>query len=249
MGSTIGIVEVRTDPPRAWGRLCRKLGRHSLLEHVVRRVTDCQRLDGTVAVAFEGPESSQVRSIVPPDVPLYLGKAADWLELLVKAALYHRAEGVVRVRVESPFVEPVFIDRLVTAAAEHPECDYISFCLRDGRPAVLSPLGLFAEWCRVSALQTADQQAHLPADRDQPTRYLYSHPELFQLRLLAIPPELDRDDLRLTCHHEEDWEHIQTIYDALGPDALDWRQIARLLGQQPQLRERMALLNRTAPPG
>ncbi len=248
MGSTIGIVEVRTDPARVWGRLCRKLGRHSLLQHVVRRVTDCQRLDRTVAVTFQGPEAAHVRDLVPPDVPLYLGNAADWLALVVEAALHYQADAVVRVHAQNPFVEPVFIDRLVTDAVEHPECDYISYCLRDGRPAVLSPLGLFAEWCRVSALATADRQAQLPVDRDQPTHYLYSHPEIFQIRLLAVPPELDRDDLRLTIHHEEDWEHIQTIYDALGPDSLDWRQIARLLGQQPRLRERMAMLNRTNPP-
>jgi spore coat polysaccharide biosynthesis protein SpsF len=248
MGSTVGIVEVRIDSARAWSRLCRKLGRKSLLEHVVRRVTDCQRLDRTVAVAFRGPEAGQLRDLIPPDVPLYLGQAADWLELFVAAAVEYQAESVVRVRVESPFVEPVFIDRLATAAAEHPECDYISFCLKDGRPVVLSPLGLFAEWCRVSALQRAHREAQLPADRDQPTRYLYGHPELFQIRLLAVPAELDRDDLRLAVQHEEEWDHIQTIYDALGPDALDWRQIARLLGQQPGLRERMALLNRTAPP-
>ena len=199
-------------------------------------------------MTFQGPEAAQVRSLVPPDVALYLGSAADWLGLMVEAAAHYQADAVVRVRLESPFVDPVFIDRLVTDAAEHPKCDYISFGLRDGRPAVLSPLGLFAEWCRTSALQTADRQAQLPADRDEPTRYLYTHPELFQLRLLAIPPELDRDDVRLTIHHEEDWEHIQTVYEALGPDALDWRQIARLLGQQPRLRERMALLNRMAPP-
>jgi hypothetical protein len=43
---------------------------------------------------------------------------------------------------------------------------------------------------------------------------------------------------------EEDWDHILTIYEALGPDKMDWRRISHLLDQQPALRSRMAALNR-----
>ena len=44
----------------------------------------------------------------------------------------------------------------------------------------------------------------------------------------------------------EDWEHAEAIFDALGPESLDWQGIAGLLEQQPALRQRMALLNREA---
>ncbi len=50
--------------------------------------------------------------------------------------------------------------------------------------------------------------------------------------------------MRLAVDTEEDWEHAQTIYEALGPEALDWQRIAGLLEQQPALRTRMAALNR-----
>jgi spore coat polysaccharide biosynthesis protein SpsF (cytidylyltransferase family) len=64
------------------------------------------------------------------------------------------------------------------------------------------------------------------------------------VRLLSAPAEIDREDLRLTVDSEEDWDHALTIYDALGPEWLDWRRIARLLDHQPALRSRMAALNR-----
>ena len=78
----------------------------------------------------------------------------------------------------------------------------------------------------------------MAADREQVTRYLYSHPEIFGVRLIPVPAELDRDDLRLTVAHDEDWEHLHTIYDALGPERFDWRGIADLLHQHPSVRER-----------
>jgi spore coat polysaccharide biosynthesis protein SpsF (cytidylyltransferase family) len=55
--------------------------------------------------------------------------------------------------------------------------------------------------------------------------------------------------VRLTIGGEEDWEHAQAIYDALGPDEMSWQRIAGLLDQQPELRQRMAVLNRSAGEG
>lgn len=90
----------------------------------------------------------------------------------------------------------------------------------------------------------AEQSASESLDRQQSTRYVSLHPELFQLRFLPTPVEIDRDDIRLAIDHEEDWEHAHVIFDALGPERLDWRQIAELLAEQPELRKRMASLNR-----
>jgi spore coat polysaccharide biosynthesis protein SpsF len=105
-------------------------------------------------------------------------------------------------------------------------------------------VGVFAEWCSADSLRQADREATSQADREHVTRYLYTHPEKFNLRLLPIPPELDRDDLRLTVDLEDDWEVAQTIFDALGPEQLEWQKITELLANHPRLREKMARLNR-----
>lgn len=64
------------------------------------------------------------------------------------------------------------------------------------------------------------------------------------MRMLPLPAVLDREDLRLRIDREEDWEHAQDIYEALGHDEWDWQGIADLLHSQPALRGRMAVLNR-----
>ena len=119
----------------------------------------------------------------------------------------------------------------------------MSYCSRDGRPAVLSALGIFAEWCRADALRQANREATDTLDCQHVTRYLYSHPEKFRVRLISAPSRPDRDDVRLTVDSEEDWEHAETIYEALGPERLEWQSIAALLEEHPALRERMRSLN------
>jgi spore coat polysaccharide biosynthesis protein SpsF len=248
MITTLGIVHVPRSPRGAHAKISRKLGGMSLLELVVRRVTDCQRLDGVIVVPGDTQQDELVRQLVPSDVPTFIGPQKDALSRFVAAAQQAGAQAVVRVCAHHPFVDPVLVDRLVTTADAHPGCDYIGYCRSDGRPAILSQVGLLAEWCSARALVQADREATRPADRDQVTPYVYGHPELFGVRLMSLPPELDRDDLRLKVDLEEDWEHAQVIYDALGTSEWDWQRVADLLDHQPALRRRMAALNRSTTP-
>jgi spore coat polysaccharide biosynthesis protein SpsF len=244
MLSTLGIVQPRLASDAAKGRAARRFGGKSLLEWVVRRATDCQRLDRVVVLVPSAAEAQFVAEFVPPDVPVVVGNTRDALAGHVACLESYPAHAVVRISAEAPFVDPVLIDRLVTTASEHPQCDYIAYCRRDGFPTLLASVGMFAEWCRAEALKRANDEVVRQCDRDQVSAYLYSHPEEFNVRLIPAPPGLDRDDVRLTIDSEEDWDHAQTIFEALGPDSLDWHRIARLLEEQPAMRQQMAALNR-----
>ena len=252
MLQTLGVVLFpHREPGRQGGSSAvslahRKIGGQQLLEWVIRRVTESQRLDGVIAVVGNGVEDTLVADQVPLDVPVYRGDHPDPLARVAGALREFSARSVVLVSADNPFVDPVLLDRLVSTACDNPGVDYVSYRSGDGRPAIQSRLGLFAEWCTSAALRVADREASHARDRSKVTPYVYSHPERFTLRLLPMPVELDRQDVRLTIDVEEDWEHAEAIFDALGPESLDWQGIAGLLEQQPALRQRMALLNREA---
>jgi spore coat polysaccharide biosynthesis protein SpsF len=244
MLKNLGVVQACFRLPRFRSNATRKLGGRPVLEWVVRRVTDSMRLDGVIVVGCGAGDCCDLRHLVPRDVPVFLGEGDDPLARFAKTLEQYPAEGVVLVRGDNVFIDAGLIDRLVTTAESHPNCDYVSYCSRDGQPAVLSPVSVYAEWFRSSALRKADRLARNPLEREHVTRYLYSHPEKFSLRLMPAPAEIDREDVRLTVDIEEDWEHAMAIFEALGPERLDWQRIARLLDHQPALRSRMAALNR-----
>lgn len=244
MHQTIGIIQARLGSTRLKGKLARKVGGKSLLEWVVRRATESHLLDQVVVAAGDGPDDDDIRALVPADVPVFIGSERDVLGRFVAALDAHPAAAVVRICADNLFIDPALIDRLVATAQRHVECDYISYALQNGRPVIQSSLGLFAEWCSAAALRQAAAEAIDPADREHVTRFLYQRPQRFRIRLLPAPTPLDRDDLRLTIDFEEDWDHAVAIFEALGPDALDWQQITGLLDHQPALRRRMAHLNR-----
>ena len=243
MSKTIAVVQACRGAGAADPRIFRKLGGKSLFEWLVRRVTDCQQIDGAVVVLGGGTDDELVRELVPTDVPIYGGGETDSLSRVCAAMRCFRASSIVRVCADNPFVDPTLIDRLVCTAASHPECDYISYSSTDGRPAIFSHMGVFAEWCSATALEQADQEAQSAADRLDATRFLHSHPERFHVRLMPIPSGLDRMDMRLRVDREEDWEHAQVIFETLGDEELDWQRIAGLLESQPAIRQKMAVLN------
>jgi spore coat polysaccharide biosynthesis protein SpsF len=244
MLKTLGIVQACFQTQRSRSNLHRRLGGKSLLEWVVRRVTDCIRLDGVIVVTCGATERRLVSHMVPADVPVFVSEEPHSLGRFLRAVEEYPAEAVVRVRGDNPFVDPSLIDRLVTIAESRKDYDYVSFRSRDGRPAILSPVGVYAEWFRVRALRRAARARLSSPDRDEVTRYLYTHPEKFEVLLIPAPPQLDRDDVRLTVDIEEDWDHTLAIFEALGPEGLEWQRIAHLLDHQPALRSRMAALNR-----
>lgn len=241
MLTTLGIVEAAvTDGLK--GKIARKLGGKSLLEWIVRQVTDSTRLDGVVVVSCDA-ESDSLAELAPPDIAFVASGGDDVLSTYATLLRQRPADCIIRVCADTPFIDPVLIDRLIRTADDHPECDYIGYALGGGRPAIFSPLGIFAEWCRADALLQAAREATDPLDRRHPTRFVSSRPERFRLRLIEAPPALDRGDLRLTIASEEDWEHTQAIFDALGPEGMDWQRVADLLDNHPAMSQRMAALN------
>ena len=223
--------------------LQRRFGGQSLLEWIVRRVADAQRIDRIVAIVHEADATLDEVKHLPPDVLVYTSKEADPLGRACAALQQYPSRSVVQVTLDSPFVDPVLIDRLVIAADAHSNCDYIGYCFGDGRPVIRSRIGIFAEWCRADAIFSANRAAENLAERRDVTSYIRAHPEIFYMRLIPAPPALDRDDLRLTLDAEEDWDHIREIYEALGPESLDWQKITGLLDQQPGMLRSMARLN------
>ncbi len=248
MMKTMGIVNACCGSATPQAKAARRLGGKSILEWVARRATDCLRLNGVIVIVDGQPFNHAVASLVPLDIPVFVARQPDVLASLGAALDEYPAESVVLIGGEELFVDAALLDRLVITADEHPECHYVSYRCRDGRPAVLSPVGVYGEYVRASALRVAIRKAKLTSDRQHPTRYIYSHPERFNIRLIQAPAQIDRDDVRLSVDMEEDWDHAVAIFEALGPEELYWQRIADLLDHQPALRKRMADLNRVRAP-
>ena len=250
MVTTLGVVEVvpsveglSSKSPLA-GIARRRFAGKTLLEWVVRRASDADHLEQIVVVAGPDPLSRSLAQLAPPDARILVSEAKDPLGRLAAICRQIPCQGVVRLSVSDPFIDPILIDRLVLSASGEEECDYACFAFGDGRAVHNSRMGVFADWCRNDAVLRADRQARSAADRSDPARFFYSRPKSFSVKQIPVPAKLDRDDLRLAIRDEEDWENVEMILEALGPESLDWQYITSLLDRNPTVCQRMAEHNR-----
>jgi spore coat polysaccharide biosynthesis protein SpsF (cytidylyltransferase family) len=232
---TLGIIDTVGPEPSRDTDATRLVGGESLIARVARRVSDADWLDG-VAVIVPTAWTRDLQRCVPSDATVVSSDAVDAMARLVAAAEQQQAEAVVRVDLHCPFVDPDLLDGLVAAAQKQPGADYIGYrgSRQDFRS--LSQVGLCGEWCLVSALKRALKQSREAGVPRSLPDFLLAHPDIYQLRFIPVPQELERHDLQLRLDKPQDWAAAEELIEALGPESLSWHGITSLLDGNPSRR-------------
>lgn len=244
MYKTLGIVKGVLLTEKQRRHLSRKLAGKSVLEWVVRNLTDCEHLERVVILSDRADNGELIRSLAPQNIDVFASDSENTLECLLDTLAAYRAESCVFIGADWPFLDPTLIEHLILAANEDSQpCDYAAYQFMNEYFCAGRPFGLFPEWYRHEALISAKDEAEDEVHRQMPGRFFLDHQTEYEVELLPAPAGLDRIDIRLRFDQEDDWENILAIHDALGAEDFDWRKLSNLLHQQPQLRQKMARLN------
>ena len=230
MLSALGIVKGALLTEKQRHHVARRLEGRSVLEWVVRQMTDSELLNGVVVVADEGPCGELVRIISPLDVPVYSTKAQDTATAVQDTLEHFSAESCVLIGADWPFLDSELIDRLVRTARKTENCDYAAYQSMNEVFSAGRPYGLFPEWYRSSSIRNLASQTADPIHRQMPGTFFIENKETYQIAMLQIPQGLDRvDDMKFTFEDEEDWDNILELHSALSLDVLDSRKVSHLL--------------------
>lgn len=230
MLKTLGIVKGALLTEKQRRHLARRLDGKSVLEWVVRQVTDCELLCGVVVLTDEGSDGDLVRELTPIDVPVFMSSAQDTLSLLEQTLEKFPMDSCVFIGSDWPFLDPTLIDQLVRTAEQEKKCDYAAYQFTNEIFSVGRPYGLFPEWYRASSIRKIASKIDDPIYRQLPGTYFLDHQKELCVELLPAPAGLDRDDIRLTFDDEEDWDNILDLHDALDLEVLDCQKVGSLLG-------------------
>jgi len=221
MLKTLGIVKGALLTNKQRRHLARCLEGKSVLEWVVRQMTDCELLSGVIVLADAGKEGDVVRTLTPNDVPVFSADAIDTLGLLLQVIDRFPVESCVFIGSDWPFIDPTLIDQLVRTAELETNCDYAAYQFTNDVFSVGRPYGLFPEWYRASTLRKVAKKPIDQIHRQLPGSFFLDNQDKYGVELLPAPSGLDRDDLRFSFDDERDWDNIIALHDAMGLEVLD----------------------------
>lgn len=157
---SVVIIQARMGSSRFPGKVLADLGGKTVIQHVVSRCAMSSADEVVVATTNHPGDAAIVQWCDSHGVSrvLYGGPADDVLSRYAYVASEISADVVIRVCCDCPFINPDWIDRLLDNYSEQP-ANYIAYMLRDGKPAILSRVGM-PELITAVGLRSAVQFRH-----------------------------------------------------------------------------------------
>jgi spore coat polysaccharide biosynthesis protein SpsF len=184
------------------------LGR-PMIGHMLDRLRLAQTVDEIILCTSHVPEDDPLAEFAEAEsIPYYRGDPDDVLLRLTNAARIHNLDYVINCTADNPFVDPVFIDRLLKWHLEQ-ENDY---SMSEGLP-----LGVYAFALSHPAMLRACQ---IKDARDTEVWGGYfTMTGLFKSGVMPVTdPAVRAPDLRLTVDTPEDFALVTRIFEALYQD-------------------------------
>lgn len=205
----------------------RRVGRQTLLERTVRRLSESSLLDAIAIVGDHEFSGLIAQNCTKPAVWLPCD-ASSSVARAWHAAEELNAQWIVSVGANCVFVDPMLIDRLLASAWGTPNCDMVAFMSTVRRSGLCEQgAGLAGDVCHRRILKKLMRDFDLAEDTRGLSQLLFSMPEICHTRLVPLPSVLDHTDLHFMLETEKDLDRALMILEATGDDC-DYRDLVPL---------------------
>jgi len=227
----VTIIQARMGSTRLPGKVMLDLCGETVLARVVERVRRSRlACEVVVATTTRPADDRVVEECQRLAVKVFRGSESDVLDRSYNAAKLFRADAIVRICSDCPLTDPAIIDQTIQSFLAA-QADYSSNALDRTYPR-----GLDTEVMTQQALARCWREARAYYQRSHVTPYIYENPD--QFRIVRVRGEEDYSGYRWTLDTAEDLAFIRAVYARMeDKDWFSWRDVLRLLEQEPELME------------
>lgn len=212
MRKIVATLACRVQSERLYAKPLQKIGKYTVLEHLVRQIRSFDFVSDIVLAISEDPSSAIfVRYAEKLKVPFIFGNERDVLKRLIDAAHLVDGEIVFRMTTECPFVHRPIAYDLVDVFINN-NLDYAA------SPDL--PDGVAPEILSIKALESSHLRGEERHRSELCSLYIRENMEQFRCMKLPVSHELQRSDLRITIDYPEDLILCREIFSRLGADPL-----------------------------
>ena len=212
----VAIIQARMGSKRLPGKVLKDLNGKSMLEHVYERTNAFCGVDEViVATSVLDSDKPIVSLCIERGWGFFCGSELDVLDRYYQAAIQYKADHIVRVTSDCPFLCFDEGSRLLAAHLES-HADYThNITVLDS----LMPMGTGAEVLSFSALEKSWIEGKKDWYREHVDEYILENPKLFSIENVFASEPVRRPHYRLTVDCEEDLQLIKSLYNALNRES------------------------------
>jgi glutamate-1-semialdehyde 2,1-aminomutase len=228
---TVAIIQARMGASRLPGKVLRKLGDDIVLAWVVRAARSARGIDEVlIATSRHAQDDAVAQWANDNKVALHRGPEHDVLGRYAEAAKACRADIVVRLTADCPFLDPQVIAQTVRLRA------MMGATYASNVDPPTWPDGLDCEVFTVAALNAAAAEATRPSEREHVTPFIRNNRARFAAETLIAPlPGLSGE--RWTLDTPADLDFLSAIVERLDRDGSpSFLDVLAVLDREPDLR-------------
>lgn len=229
------IIQARLGSSRLPAKVLKPIMGRPMLSYMIERVKYVKGIDGIV-IATTTNESDMpiVNFCLENSIAYFRGSETDVMDRYYQTAKLKQADIIIRLTADCPLIDPEVVEDILRVfCADYPNIDFAG----NVKPATF-PDGLDTEVFSFSSLERAWNEAKLPLEREHVTPYFYDQEGRFRTR--NITAEKDYSNYRITVDHQEDFDLVSDILQALYKPgyAFNYEEIIRFLDQHPEIKQK-----------
>ncbi|WP_264553449.1 cytidylyltransferase domain-containing protein [Flavobacterium sp. N2038] len=165
-----------------------------------------------VCTTIDKKDDAVVKFCENKNLNYFRGDEKNVLKRFIEAGYFYKAQNIVRICADNPFLDVNFLEELLRFHNENQEADYWSYKNGKNVPVIKTHFGFFAEIVTIDALLKVASITSEPIYLEHVTNFIYEN-DLFESKLKILPGFLkERNDLRFTIDDFSDFEILQEVY-------------------------------------
>lgn len=207
----IAIIQARTGSKRLPGKVLMKINNKPILTHIIESLRFSKLTDKIIVATTKLPEDDKIETLCKNlSVECFRGSDVDVLDRFYNCAKFFKGDLIVRLTGDNPLLDPTIIDELIEICKES-KCEYATNVLHPTYPYGFSS----CEVLPFRILKKLNEIATDPMSREHVTFHIRKNPNLYTIREIKAPKNLERPNWRLTVDYPEDMELMKNIFSSL----------------------------------
>ena len=227
------IIQARSSSKRLPNKVLFRLGKRSILEHVIDRVKKVYFKKRIIIATTKNKKDQKIAQIAKKNECLFFrGSEKNVLKRYFDCSKKFKLKTIIRICSDSPFIDPKIIEKGYNIFIKK-KYDYVSNIIIPSYPA-----GMSVEIFNFKSLQKANKSKTDDKEKEHVTPYIYRNKKIFKIKNFKAKKNYKK--YRFTIDYKKDFiamKNLNTILINSKKENFDLNYLTKLIDKNPNIRK------------